>query len=58
MKNIILASIFLLSTVALAEGTPATAPKMSKGAAKAECLKENKDLKGVDLKKCIKSKLG
>lgn len=59
MKNVILASMIALGSFAMAEGA-ATAPhaKKSAKAARAECIKENKDLKKdkTKLEECIKSK--
>jgi|GEM_PF-7063985 len=57
MKHALIAAALLVSTVAMAEGAaPAGSTKLSKKAAKQECLKENKDLKGAKLSECIKSK--
>lgn len=57
MKNVILASALLLGSFAMAaEGTAPAAGKLNKKTARAECLKENKDLKGAKLAECVKSK--
>ena len=59
MKNVVLmaAALLVSGSVFAAEGGAAAAPaKMDKKAAKAECLKENKDLKGKELAECVKNK--
>ena len=59
MKHILLAAALMLGTAAFAQGEKATSAngaKLSKKDAKAECLKDNKDLKGAKLSECIKAK--
>jgi hypothetical protein len=57
MKNVLFAAALLVGSVAFAEGAaPAATAKMTKKAARQECLKENKDLKGAKLSECVKGK--
>jgi hypothetical protein len=60
MKNVLFAAALLVGSVAFAEGAapaaPAASAKMTKKAARQECLKENKDLKGAKLSECVKNK--
>jgi len=64
MKKAFIFASLLVGSMAMAQGTatgtaPSTAPtakKMDHKTARAECLKENKDLKGKALSQCVKSK--
>ena len=58
MKNVLFAAALLVGSVAFAEGAApaASTTKMTKKAARQECLKENKDRKGKKLSDCVKEK--
>lgn len=66
MKKALIFASLLVGSMAMAEGTTTgttaaaptapTAKKIDHKTARAECLKENKDLKGKALSQCVKTK--
>lgn len=60
MKHILVATALAFGASAFAEGAatkPAATGKMTNKVARAECLKENKELKGKKLAECVSGKM-